>query len=127
MDRLQYKDFIWPENPERFQIQAVRAPKYSVNDLGEYTYSGLGPMCRVISGSGVFRGTYAYENFNTLQVILTNGVTGTLSHPIWGDITAYLTKLEMDSEGREGYVAYSFTFREADESGCIPALPENWE
>lgn len=125
MGRMQYKDFIWPENPETFHIRAERVPEYTVNDLGEYSYSGLGPMCRIISGSGVFRGEYAYENFNALQVIMTNGVVGTLSHPVWGKIKTYLTELEMDSEGREGYVAYRFTFREADESGCIPALPGN--
>lgn len=127
MDQMKYKEFVWLENPETFRIQAVREPQYTINDLGDYDYTGLGPMCRIISGSGVFRGEYAYENYNTLQVMMTNGVAGELVHPLWGEIPAFLTKLEMTNGSREGYVAYSFTFREADENGGIPQLPSNWE
>lgn len=127
MTSMQYKIFTWKENPETFRIQAVRVPEYTINELGKYDYTGLGPMCRIISGSGVFRGKYAYEDFNTLQVLMANGVPGDLIHPIWGTISAYLTELEMSSESRENYVEYSFTFREADETGVIPALPSDWE
>lgn len=127
MDRMKYKAFTWPENPETFEIHAVRVPQYTVNDLGDYDYTGLGPMCRIISGSGVFRGTYAYQNFNALQVMMANGVAGDLVHPLWGTISAFLTELEMKSESRPNYVEYSFGFREADESGMIPALPSGWQ
>ena len=124
MEAMKYKVFVWPENPETFEISVIRSPQYTISELGDYKYAGLGPLCRVIRGSGVFRGEYAYENFNALQVLMANGVAGELVHPIWGTMSAFLTGLEMKSESRKGYVEYSFTFREADESGSIPALPE---
>ena len=127
MDRMSFRLFVWPENPENLKIQAVRVPEYTSNDTGDYVYSGLGPLCRTISGSGVFHGEDAYETFNALQVLMATGASGTLTHPIWGEITAFLTMLEMEQESREGYVAYSFSFREADEDGCIPKLPSNWQ
>ena len=124
MERMKYKAFVWPENPESFRITAVRSPLYSIGDLGDYQYSGLGPMCRVISGKGVFCGEYAVQNYNTLQVLMGNGTAGELIHPLWGTISAFLTGLTMDMDGREEYIEYTFTFREADEEGMIPPLPE---
>ena len=123
MNGMKFKEFVWLENPESFHIQASRTPEYTIDDEGNYDYKGLGPMCRIISGTGVFQGDFAYENFNSLQVLMASGSAGDLIHPIWGTIRAYLTQLQMQSQSREGYVEYSFTFREADESGVIPALP----
>lgn len=125
--KMKFKIFTWQENPELLRIQAVRTPEYTVDENGKYDYTGLGPMCRIVTGSGVFRGEFAYENFNALQVLLANGTAGELVHPVWGTMSAFLIGLEMENEGREDFVAYSFTFREADESGCIPALPDNWK
>lgn len=127
MDKMKYKTFVWQENPETFHIQAVRVPEYIIDENGNYDYQGLGPMCRIITGSGIFRGEYCFENFNTLQVLMANGTPGDLVHPIWGTICAYLTELQMKSEAEEGCVEYSFSFREADESGVIPALPKDWQ
>lgn len=126
MDRMQYKAFVWPENPETFRIQAVRTPRYTINETQDYVYDDLGPLCRIISGSGVFWGEYAVQNYNTLQVLMANGTVGELKHPLWGTIKAFLTGLTMDMEGREDYIAYTFTFREADEEGMIPPLPEDF-
>lgn len=125
--RMKYKAFTWVENPEFLRIQAVRTPMYIIDDQGKYDYQGLGPMCRIVTGSGVFRGDLAYESFNTLQVMMANAEPGELIHPYWGNMSAFLIGLEMENEGRENYVAYSFIFREADESGRIPALPDNWK
>ena len=124
MDRMQFKTFVWPENPERFRIQAVRNPIYTVNAEQDYVYDGLGPMCRVVSGTGVFCGVYAVQNYNTMQVLMANGTVGDLKHPLLGTMKAFLTGLEMDMDAREGYIAYSITFREASEDGTIPPLPE---
>lgn len=121
---MRFKTFVWPDNPEIFQIRAVRSPIYTVNDTMDYSYHGLGPMCREITGSGVFCGEYAVQNYNTLQVLMANGTVGELTHPLWGTMKAFLTGLKMDMEGREGYIGYSFTFREADEEGKIPPLPD---
>ena len=127
MKPMTYKVFTWLESPESFHIQAVRVPVYTIDSNGSFDYQGLGPMCRIISGSGVFRGEYAYENFNTLQVLMATGTPGDLVHPIWGTISAFLIQLDMKSEAGADYVEYSFSFREADESGSIPALPTDWQ
>lgn len=127
MESMFYKGFRWFENPEVLRIHAIRVPEYTINQLGKYDYTGLGPMCRIISGSGVFCGEYAYEQYHSLEVLMANGVPGDLIHPIWGTISAYLIELEMKSESRDEYVEYSFTFREADEEGVIPPLPSDWE
>ena len=124
MERMQFKTFVWPENPESFRIRAVRNPIYTVNEDQDYVYDGLGPLCRIISGKGVFCGEYAVENYNTMQVLMANGTAGELTHPLLGKMQAFLTGLEMDMEGREDFIVYSFTFREANEDGVIPPLPE---
>ena len=124
MEKLKYKVWTWPENPETFQIQAVREPQYTVAEDGTVTYQGLGPLCRVISGSGVFHGPEAVSSFNALAVIMANGTVGELVHPQWGTIKAYFTGLNLEQDSRENYIAYSFSFREADEKGVIPPLPD---
>ena len=124
MDKLKYKIWTWPENPETFLIDAVREPQYAIAGDGTISYLGLGPMCRIITGKGVFQGDDANNHFNALSVLLANGTVGELIHPVWGTIQAYFTGLKMEEESRKDYLVYSFTFREADESGMIPPLPE---
>lgn len=126
MNRMKFMEFTFMENPEVFQIKSVRDPIYTVTDDNEYDYSGLGPMCRIFTGSGTFRGDYAYEDFNTLQVLMAVGRPGELVHPIWGTMICYLTELEMTNEPLDMCVSYKFTFREADETGSIPPLPEGY-
>lgn len=127
MDKLKYKFWTWPENPETFLIDAVMEPMYTVEEDGTIQYQGLGPLCRIITGSGVFHGADASEDFNALAVIMATGTAGDLVHPVWGTISAYLTGLKMEEGSRENYIVYSFTFREADESGTIPKLPDSGE
>ena len=124
MNKLTYKFWTWPENPETFLIDAVREPLYTIADDGTISYLGLGPLCRTISGKGVFQGADANNHFNALAVIMANGTVGELIHPTWGTIKAYFTELKMEEDSREEYIVYSFAFREADESGMIPPLPE---
>ena len=127
MDKLKFRTFTWPENPETFHIQAVMEPEYTINGDGTIEYTGMGPLCRIITGKGVFQGARAVENFNALSVIMATSKAGDLIHPVWGTIYAYLTGLTMEQESREDCIVYTFTFREADESGMIPALPGSRE
>lgn len=127
MEKLKFRMFTWPENPETFHIEAVMEPQYTIADDGTISYTGMGPLCRIISGKGVFHGSSAAEKFNALSVIMATATAGELVHPVWGTINAYLTGLTMEQESREDCIAYTFTFREADESGKIPALPDTSE
>ena len=123
-DKMKFRMFRWHENPERFGIRAVCVPEYQENEYGSYDYLGLGPMAREFSGGGVFCGEDAVQQFNALAVLLSNRTMGELYHPVWGTTTAYLTELQMTQQSRTDYIEYSFIFRETDEKGGIPVLPE---
>lgn len=122
-DKMKFMVFRFPENPEEFGIYMVTEPEYRIDDNNQYEYLGLGPMCRVYTGSGVFTGPDAAQRFNALQVMMTTRATGELYHPTWGTGQACLTELEMKQESRSDYIRYSFTFRGVDEKGSIPRLP----
>lgn len=125
MDKMKFRMFRWPDNPEEFGIYMVCQPQYQINDFGQYDYTGMGPLCRVYTGSGVFFGPDAVEWFNALQVLMATRAPGELYHPVWGTSEAvYLTELQMAQESRPDHIKYSFTFREADEKGGIPRLPK---
>ena len=123
-DKMKFRMFRWHENPERFGIWAVCVPEYTENNFGGYDYQGLGPMVRVFTGGGVFCGPEATQQFNALAVLMATREKGELYHPVWGTTTAYLTELQMTQQSRPEYIEYSFTFRETDEHGSIPVLPE---
>ena len=120
MDKLIYKTFTWPTNPEVFHEEFLREPIYAKTDDGDSVFSGMGPMKRVITGSGSFFGTGAYTSFNELAVLFADEKKGVLSHPVCGTRTVYFTKLQMMQSPKSDYVAYSFEFRESDSDGVIP-------
>ena len=120
MDKLIFKTFTWPINPEVYQEDYVRDPIYAKTDDGSSVFSGMGPMKRVITGSGAFFGAEASENFSELSALFESDDMGLLTHPVWGKRAVYFTKLQMTQSPKSNYVAYSFEFAEADEEGSIP-------
>lgn len=120
MDKLVFKGFTWPENPEVFQVSELREPEYELTDAGVYTFTGLGQVQRVITGSGCFTGPSAYTNFKALAKLLEDGQAGKLIHPVWDEMTVFFLELTLIQEPRLNYVAYRFKFREADSEGGIP-------
>lgn len=120
MDKMRFGTFTWPENPERYEETCVREPVYTQNTDGEAVFSGLGPIKRTMTGSGAFAGSGAYTHFKALEALIGQTTAAALIHPVWGTRNAYLMELHSTMEPREDYVAYTFTFREADSSGKIP-------
>lgn len=120
MTKLKFKTFTWPVNPEVYHEDFVRDALYARTDDGDSVFSGMGPMKRVITGSGAFFGTDAYTNFNALAALFGEKTHGVLIHPVCGERTVYFTKLQMSQSPRADYVAYSFEFTEADADGVIP-------
>lgn len=120
MDKLIFRTFTWPNNPEVYHEDFLRDPLYAKTDDGDTVFSGMGPMKRVITGSGAFFGTDAYTNFNKLAALFAAGGMGKLTHPVCGERTVYFTRLQMSQSPKSDYVAYSFEFTEADEEGEIP-------
>lgn len=120
MDKLSFKNFTWPINPEVYQEDYVRDPVYAKTDDGNSVFSGMGPMKRVVTGSGAFFGSDASTNFTKLATLFAESGRGVLTHPVWGARTVYFTGLQMTQSPKSEYVAYSFEFTEADSEGAIP-------
>lgn len=120
MNKLIYKEYTWPQNPDHYEQVYVREPVYTKNEVGETVFSGMGPQKLTITGSGSFFGDAAYEKFRMLVDVFKEPSPGTLIHLVWGQIRCYFTKLQLTEEPRPNYVAYKFEFREADEDGAIP-------
>lgn len=128
MEKLRYKDWVWPENPQSFVVEAARAPKYTKAEDGTMTFSGMGQLCRTVTGKGVFHGENAVADFKELAAFLGTAEAGALVHPVWGTVNALLTELNMAEDCRENWVAYSYTFHEVGSDGSIPLLtkPSSW-
>ena len=119
MEKLKFKDFTFPENPETMSIQFVRPVLFERKTDGTVEFYGLGPGCRTLTGSGAFFGPLAYTRFITLSNMVYDSEPGTLELPILQDWSAYLTQVEATQTPTENYVAYRFTFREADAKGRV--------
>lgn len=98
----------------------MREPVYTKNAAGEAVFSGMGPVKRTVTGSGVFFGENAYADFRQLLALYNGDGCGALVHPVWGTLNAYFTELVLTQEPKSNYVAYKFEFREADADGNIP-------
>lgn len=120
MDKLVYKNYVWPQNPDHYEQLYIREPVYGKDEEGNTVFSGMGPMKRTITGSGSFFGETAYADFLALAKVFEENTWGGLVHPIWGTYRCFFTELQLTTEPREEYVAYRFEFREADIDGAIP-------
>lgn len=120
MNKLKFKTFTWPNNPERLHVEYVREPVYEKNDAGDTMFVGMGPLRRTVTGSGAFFGSGAYDSFRELAALMGQSTPGSLIHPVCGTMNAYFTELKLSQEPRENFAAYTFAFREADSSGAIP-------
>lgn len=108
MNKLQYKTFTWPNNPEVYLMDIRREPCY---DPETKAFTGLGPVCRTITGSGTFFGAGAYESFRKLSALLEQTTAGTLTHPVFGAVTVFFTRLELTQTPKADCAAYAFTFQ----------------
>lgn len=120
MEKLRFKDWTWPQNPTEYHQQYLREPVYEKNAANQQEFKGLGPLKKVITGSGVFTGPNAGSDFQELAALVTESNTGLLEHPVLGAEAAYFTELELTQVPRADYLAYRFTFQVADGDGVIP-------
>lgn len=111
---MQFKTFVWPNEPETFTVKMQReAAKHTLLD-GSFCVQELGRTPRSFSGEGIFLGENAYEDFKALQMLLLTGGSGTLTHSRWGTFSAILTELISIEEPAEDLVRYRFTFLECE-------------
>lgn len=105
-----YRGFKFPHNPKTTTYKIDRTyikhkyPELSGNELEDF-----GPNACVISGSGEFFGDDAYSNWNALLREFKKNNVGSVSHPIFTDITrGLMTSLQATLEPRPDYVSYTF-------------------
>ena len=119
MDFLSYKTFVWPHNPHTYREEYIREPKFTTQS-GVTSFDGMGPMRRIITGSGVFFGANAFARFRALAELFEDDKPGNLEHPVWGIRYCYFTGLELTQEPKDNYVSYRFEFTGALDNGAVP-------
>jgi nucleoid-associated protein YgaU len=110
---MKYKTFTWPNNPTNISINVEKRiikHEYPEIDGAEFEELGLGP--KIFSGSGVFFGKNAYNNFIKLNKVFSDKKTGKLYHPKYGTSMVKMTKLTSKEEPLPNYVEYDFEFVE---------------
>lgn len=112
MMAMQYKDFVWPNNPSSCYLELKKEIVTHKYPGSGYQLEELGEGQRVFRGQGEFYGEFAYTYMGSLVRTYEQGGPGTLIHPVLELRQAYFTELTLLEEPRENYVAYSFVFQE---------------
>ena len=109
---MRYKDFVWPHNPEIYQVEYRRELRAHKVPFGGYILQDLGKSYRVLQGEGTFAGEDAYETFCALEQVFAQGGAGILIHPLWPAANAHFVSLQLVEEPLPDYVRYRFAFWE---------------
>lgn len=114
MLKMQYKSFVWPNNPERYTLCCERKTAVQQAPMSGFVTQDLGPTCMILRGEGEFFGSEAMNSFLELVRVFRDEGAGVLLHPAWQGAQAYFTKLRLSQEPRRDYVAYEFEFCECE-------------
>lgn len=120
MANLQYKTFVWPQDPATYSERVLRTPVYQELDDGSVIFTGISGIKRTITGSGVFTGPEAAGYYQQLEELVCRPAPGDLVHPTWGTRNCYFTELKMTQEPENQVIHYQFTFTWADSDNVIP-------
>lgn len=115
--------FGWPNNPSECTVEfnkRIITHEYPEKNGTEYELLGLGQ--RVISGTGIFYGPDAYDNFKRLTNFYSANQMGDLVHPTWGIIRCVFSKLEATQEPQPDFVEYRFEFMEHNDISVIETV-----
>lgn len=112
MAAMQFRDYVWQNDPESLRIRFRREYQVEPRSDGLWSVTNIARMARTFEGEGVFYGETAYTQFSLLARMLYDGVAGTLVLPHWESARALLTELEILEEPRENYLHYRFAFVE---------------
>ncbi len=121
MQTMEYKNFVWPNNPKTCMLRYERYTAQNKVPMGASTTADLGRGCCTMEGEGEFFGPDAYTHFQKLVEVFRSEGAGTLTHPVWGSMQALFTQLTLRQEPEENYVSYGFTFREVS---ALPLMEE---
>lgn len=120
MANLQYKTFVFPQNPSTYTQRVLRTAVYQETDTGEFNFTGLSGVKRTITGTGVFTGPEAASHYLQLEELATKASPGDLIHPVFGTYKCYLTQVKLTQQPEENVICYQFVFTGADSNNAIP-------
>lgn len=105
-----YKGFKFPYNPATTSYKIDRSYiKHKYPELAGTELEDFGPNACVISGDGAFFGRDAQSNWNKLLNEFKKGGVGSVSHPVFTDVTrGLMTSLQGGMEPIQDYITYSF-------------------
>lgn len=112
LSAMQFRDFIWPNNPHSYSIRYTRKTAALKYPGGTYCLQNLGRSYRIMEGEGEFFGKDAYQTFGRLANEFYSGGCGLLRHPVWQAAQALFVSLELTQKPMDDYVAYRFVFYE---------------
>ncbi len=115
MQQMSYKDYVWPLNPEKLQIEHARNIRKIPIPFSGSVLQDLGCEQRVVTGKGEFIGSTCIAEFNRLAAVFSKEGSGTLRLPGTVPFPAIFFSLKMVGEAKPDCVFYEFTFLE--ESG----------
>ena len=110
--RMQYKGFVWPNNPETYTLSCEHLTAVHKLPFGGFSVQDLGKTATVLRGEGEFFGPSAYAHFCALEAVFAEKGSGVLLHPVWSGHNVVFTKLLLTQQPRKDYVAYHFEFCE---------------
>lgn len=120
MANLQFKDYVWPQDPSSYSRRVWRTPVFEVYENGTYGFLGVSEVKRTITGTGVFSGPEAEKNYQQLENLVSKIMPGDLVHPVWGTLYGYLLEVKMTQEPSPGVIHYQFSFTGCDGNNNIP-------
>ena len=109
---MQYRNFVWPNNPRVFEVKYRRTLHSYKLPFSGYVVQNMGLQNKIIRGEGEFVGPQAYESFRRLAALFEENKGGKLVHPVWPTMRAYFASLSLKQEPKEDYISYSFEFWE---------------
>lgn len=95
MLNMQYKSFVWPNNPKTYTLSCERRTVVQKIPMGGFEVQDLGATCMVLRGEGEFFGPDAMRNFSLLVQTFRQDGAGTLLHPAWQGAQAFFTQLQL--------------------------------
>lgn len=112
MTTMRYKNYIFPHNPSRLELElqgqlaGAHCPGYGP------VYQDLGVAQRVITGEGAFWGPGAEGDYAALEQVFLQGGAGMLFLPTMAPVRAFFTRLSYLGQGDGAILRYGFRFVE---------------
>lgn len=115
MTRMRYKDFYFPHNPKKIQVDhGARLAQHDCVD-GRTVIQPLGTSRREVQAQGELVGPQAWRYLERLVQLAAETTPGTLSLPGMAPFSAYCVGVDFLGEGDGQVLGYRICFREAGE------------